>query len=217
MAVTIAGAVRQNKIYPGKQMKIRTQDQQEWLTKVEELSRDAIALKLLAPSILPPGVFQQEAVTVSFLVPGDATYSFLADVALWQDEVFRIELNYATPLERIEQRTHFRLETSKLIYVAVKKDGEDGWGNLQEASLLDISRGGASILSPVKVSTGSDFLVWIPLDEVDYVVEAVSRVVRVTEGLEGQILIGVSFKDLPLLDQERILDYILQRMDKKER
>ena len=63
---------------------------------------------------------------------------------------------------------------------------------------------------------GDRLKVWIPLDEVDHAIESPARVVRVIEGEEGQIILGVSFEALPLSDQEKILDYILKVWTEKK-
>ncbi|MCW3490105.1 flagellar brake protein [Dethiobacter alkaliphilus] len=212
MAITVAGAVRHKKIYPGKQVRISTAGRQEdSLGQVVDLGKDTVGLKIIAPTASLPEVWQaQDQVTVSFVVPEDAIYSFAAHVVSFEDAAMSLQVKQVTPLERREQRSDYRLKTAKLINVAVEKEVEKSGEKWQEASLLDISRGGASILSPVSVSAGTNVMVWIPLEEVDYVLETEAKVRRAVEGEEGQLIIGVSFENLPLADQEKILDYILK-------
>ena len=82
--------------------------------------------------------------------------------------------------------------------------------------MLDLSRGGASILTSAALTVDTGISVWIPLDEVDYVLEAAARVVHLKQGEEGQLVAGVAFTDLSLIDQEKILDYILKIWTQKK-
>ncbi len=55
-----------------------------------------------------------------------------------------------------------------------KQSGEGGeiW---QQSSLLDISRSGASVLTALPISQGDELKVWIPLEEVDHILEVGTR------------------------------------------
>ncbi|MDW7649773.1 MAG: PilZ domain-containing protein [Bacillota bacterium] len=215
MPVTIGGALRQKIIFTGKQVMI-TGDKAslECRGKIVEIEGDMLILELFATTVYPHEMLrQQKAVNVSFVVSGDATYSFAADVSSYNDTAHILQIRQASPMERTDKRKFYRLKTSKLVYIVSETEQGESW---LQAGLLDISRGGASILSPVPVSCGSDLKVWIPLDEVDHVIETVSRVVRVLEGDEGQVIAGVSFEGLSLTDQEKILDYILKVWKEKK-
>lgn len=212
MPVTIGGALRQKIIFAGKQVMITGQESNlECRGKIVEIDGDMLSLELFVPAVCPHEMCAQKAVNVSFIVSGDATYSFPADVSAYNDAAHILQVRQAAPMERTDKRTDYRLKTVKLVYVVGNPvEPQDEGESWQEASLLDISRGGASILSPVPVKTGEDLKIWIPLDEVDHVIETVTHVVRAHEGEEGQLIAGLRFDGLSLLDQERILDYIIK-------
>jgi len=91
--------------------------------------------------------------------------------------------------------------------------GGESW---QKSSLLDISRSGASILTVLPSSVGDKLKLWIPMEEVDYVLETGTRVARVSVVEADQLILGLSFSELSLADQEKILDYILKEWTKEE-
>ena len=217
--VTVRGATLRKKIYHGKHVRVTGHDVGfDASAKIMEISGDTVTLQLLASVTCPyEQLMKQKVVNVLFVVPEDSAYSFAAEVLGYNEQEQILQLKQSMDIERMDRRPHFRLKTSKIVYMATKLSVEalpsENW---QQASLLDISRGGASIFSPVMVEVGDWLKVWIPLDEVDHAIESMVRVVRVIEGDAGQIILGVSFEALPLPDQEKILDYILKVWTEKK-
>lgn len=219
MPVTVRGATLQNEIYHGKHVRVTGHHAGfDSSAKIMEISGDTVTLQLLASVTCPyEHLMKQKVVDVLFVVPDDSAYSFAAEVLGYNEQEQLLQLKQSMPMERMDRRNHFRLKTSKIVYMATSLSLDalpsENW---QQASLLDISRGGASIFSPVMLESGDRLKVWIPLDEVDHAIESPARVVRVIEGEEGQIILGISFEDLPLPDQEKILDYILKVWTEKK-
>lgn len=158
-----------------------------------------------APKLLPQG-----ELTVVFVVPDDASYSLNAKIINYDETARLLQLVQEAPITRTEQRSDYRLRTAKLIYVALCKQSGEGGEIWQQSSLLDISRSGASVLTALPISQGDELKVWIPLEEVDHILEVGTRVVRVSIGGGDQVILGLSFSELSLADQEKILDYILK-------
>lgn len=214
MAVTVIGAIRQKKLFIGKKVQIIGQEKDlETTAKVVQCDANTLMLELFASAVYPHEKLRsQEKMTVSFVVPEDAIYSFEGSVVSYNDGAQILLLEQVTPLKRTEQRQNYRLKTAKLMYISPQEDNTDrlAGASWQQAGLLDISRGGASVLSPVSAPAKSTVKVLIPLTEVDYVLETYAQVVREKKGEEGQIILGLTFLDLTLLGQERILDYILK-------
>jgi hypothetical protein len=218
MSVTIGGAVRYNKLYAGKQVRIVGKDADlECRGKVIDANGDTMFLQLFTNPAYPfEKLLKQEDVTVIFVVPEDAAYSFTAVIHDLDVAGHTLQLEQTAPMERVEQRSDYRLKTSKLIYVALGSTEEIASENWEQASLLNISRGGASILTRLCFNVGDELKVWIPLEEVDHIIETGIRVVRVVEGEKDLIILGVSFTGLPLPDQAKILDYILKVWTEKK-
>lgn len=214
MAVTVIGAIRQKKLFIGKSVQIRGKDGDlETTAQVVQCSADTIMLELFASAVYPHDKLRrQKKMTVSFVVPEDAIYSFDGSVVSYNDGAQILLLEQVTPLKRTEQRQNYRLKTAKLMYISLVEDKADGLAGApwQQAGLLDISRGGASVLSPVSLPVKSVIKVLIPLNEVDYVLETEAQVVRESKGEEDMIILGLTFPNVTLLGQERILDYILK-------
>jgi c-di-GMP-binding flagellar brake protein YcgR len=214
VAVTVIGAIRQKKLFIGKKVQIQGKDADlETTAKVVQCDADTLMLELFASAVYPhEKLHSQKKMTVSFVVPEDAIYSFDGYVVSYNDGAQILLLEQVTPLKRTEQRQNYRLKTAKLMYLSLEEDNGNGLAGAswQQAGLLDISRGGASVLSPVSVPAKYIVKVLIPLTEVDYVLETQAQVVREKKGDEGQIILGLTFQDLTLLGQERILDYILK-------
>jgi c-di-GMP-binding flagellar brake protein YcgR len=214
VAGTVIGAIRQKKLFIGKKVQIKGKDADlETTAKVVQCDADTLMLELFASAVYPhDNLRRQKNMTVSFVVSEDAIYSFDGSVVSYNDGAQILLLDQVTPLKRTEQRQNYRLKTAKLMYISPEGDNADGLvgASWQQAGLLDISRGGASVLSPVSVPAQSIVKVLIPLTEVDYVLETQAQVVREKKGDEGQIILGLTFQNLTLLGQERILDYILK-------
>ncbi len=214
MAVTVMGAVRQNKLFVGKKVQVKGQDADlETAAVVVQCNADTLMLELYASAIYPHDKLRnQETMTVNFVVADDGLYSFEGSVISYNDAAQILYLEQVAPLKRAEQRSSYRLKTAKVMHISVNEEGGSGLSvtSWQEAGLLDISRKGASILSPVPVSVQASVNVLIPLAEVDYTLETKAQVVREKKGEEGQIILGTIFPELTLLEEERILDYILK-------
>lgn len=210
MPITIEGAFRHKKLYIGKQVRLlNVATGVECMAKIMEIQRELMFLELGATGDYSHlGLLPEEQLTVTFVVPDDATYSLSAKVISFNDSAQLLQLVQEAPLTRTEKRRDYRLRTVKLIYVAMHE--QSVWESWQQASLLDISRNGASILTALPVSQGDELKVWIPLEEVDHILEAGTRVVRVLAGEADQLIIGLSFNELSLANQEKILDYILK-------
>lgn len=211
MPVTIGGAVRQRKISIGKQVRITGSHELECWGKIAEISGDSLKIELPVTDVARELCKLQE-VTVTYVVADDAAYSFKAAVTALQCEAGLLHIRQAEAMKRQEQRSHYRLKTAKLINIQLTDSEGTPQGNWWQASLLDLSRGGASILSPVDLPVGCTVKVWIPLDEVDHLLEVKADVVRLRRGEEGQRIAGVRFAELSLTDQEKVLDYILTRL-----
>jgi c-di-GMP-binding flagellar brake protein YcgR len=218
MPYTIGGALRQKKIYAGKQVTVFGRAAgMEFMGKIIEAGGDRLELELFAPPGYPENrQWEQLAVTVNFLVPGDASYSFQASVQSYDDVSQLMRLEQSAPIERVDQRCDYRLKTAKLIYVTLQPLEDGGREKWQQASLLDISRGGVNILSRISADPGEELKVWIPLEEVDHVIETAIEVVRVVVGDEGLMTLGGRFVDISLADQEKVLDYILKVWEEKK-
>jgi c-di-GMP-binding flagellar brake protein YcgR len=218
MPYTIGGALRQKKLFVGKQVSLLDHNTDTEISgKVVAAGGDSLSLELMAP----PGYggesrWQNRALSVQFLVPGDATYSFPASVSRYDQQSRLLQLEQVARMTRRDQRNDFRLKTAKLIYVTQRPGGDGEREKWQQASLLDISRGGANILSKLEVSVGDLLKAWIPLEEVDHVIETGIQVMRIVEREEGMVMLGVSFSSLTLPDQEKILDYILKVWTEKK-
>lgn len=218
MPITIAGAVQQKKIAVGKQVTLASsQADITCRAKVVEVLLETLLLQLTTPDMRQLKALKPKSdVTISFVVPDDAIYACRATIARFNEDAALIQIKQSTPLERQEQRHDFRLKTAEIIYIlAEQPDGPLGQ-DWHQACLLDLSRGGASILTSVALPVDTEISVWIPLDEVDHVLEATAKVVRLKQGEEGQMVVGVSFTDLSLVDQEKILDYIIKMWTQKK-
>ncbi|NLM45819.1 MAG: PilZ domain-containing protein [Firmicutes bacterium] len=216
MPLTIAGAVQQKKLAVGKQVTV-TAPALTFQAQITDFTDHALQLKVLAPSAHSlQNVSKGTTVTVSFIVPDDARYSFLAVVAGCEQEKLQLEVRQQAPFERLQQRSDYRLKTAKIIYLRTKEQSKLQAPNWQQACMLDISRGGASILTSAAPATGELLDVWIPLEEVDFALETQAEVVRRKIGEDGQLVLGVRFVDLSLLQQEKILDYILKVWSEKK-
>lgn len=215
MPVTIGGAVRHKKLYIGKQVRVLGDGEQ--VGKVLDVQGDTLRVELFAVARDVDVKLQAgEQVSLGFVVPGDASYRFLATVESIDEVRQTLLLRQAEPIVRTEQRSDYRIQTSKVIYVAdpkAKRGMEENW---QQAGLLDISRSGASILTPLQVVCGEKLKVWIPLDEVDHILETETQVVRVSAGDDGLCTAGLNFNEMPLADQGKVLDYIMEVWKKKK-
>ena len=149
-------------------------------------------------------------------VPDDAIYVCQAAITCVNEGTALIQIKQSAPLERREQRSDYRLKTAEIIYIFTGQPDSALGQDWHQACLLDLSRGGASILTSAALTVDTGISVWIPLDEVDYVLEAAARVVHLKQGEEGQLVAGVAFTDLSLIDQEKILDYILKIWTQKK-
>lgn len=211
VAITIEGALRHRKLYIGKHVRLHCDGtEQECRAKVVEIQQGTMLLELFAGDNDALKLLPQEQLTVVFVVPDDAAYSLSAKIINYVEPARLLRLTQEAPLTRTEKRSDYRLRTAKLIYVALCKQSGDGGEVWQQASLLDISRSGASVLTVLPVSQNDELKVWIPLEEVDHILEAGTRVVRVSTGEAEQLILGLSFSELSLTDQEKILDYILK-------
>ncbi|MCR3922134.1 MAG: PilZ domain-containing protein [Firmicutes bacterium] len=223
MPITIMGAVQQKKIALGKQVTIEDSHADVICrAEVVDIQGETICLRITPPAVQPLQKLKPETVvTLSFVVPDDGIYSFAAAVSSCQEDPAMVSVEQSTPLVRTEQRSDYRLKTSKIIYMLAEQPSGPLGQNWHEACLLDLSRGGASVLVAVALPVGTEISVWIPLDEVDHVLEATARVVRLKPGDQNQTVAGVCFTDLSLVDQEKILDYILkvwtEKKDAKQR
>jgi len=209
LAITIGGALRHKLLYVGKQVRLLCDEAgPEYRAKVAEVQKETILLELLAGENDVSKLLPQGQLTVVFVVPDDASYSFGAKIINYSEPGRLLQLVQETPLLRTEKRSDYRLRTAKLIYVALcKQSGEESW---QQSSLLDLSRSGASVLTTLPISKGDELKIWIPLEEVDHILEAGTKVVRVSMGEADQLILGLSFSELSLADQGKILDYILK-------
>ena len=219
MPVTVRGAALQKEIYHGKHVRVTGHDASfDSSARIMEISGDTLTIQLLASVKCPyDQLMKHKEVDVLFVVPDDSVYSFATEILGYNESEQLIQVKQSMPMVRMDRRNHFRLKTSKIVYMATNLSLDalpsENW---QQASLLDISRGGASIFSPVVIQEGERIKVWIPLDEVDYAIESTAQVVRLIKGKEGQIILGVCFEALPLSDQEKILDYILKVWTEKK-
>jgi len=215
VAITIGPALRHKKLYLGKQVRLLSDGtERECMAKVVEVQQETMLLELFAGEHDVLKQLSQGRLTVVFVVPDDAAYSFSAKLIDYNEATRLLRLVQEAPLARGEKRSDYRLRTAKLIYVSLCKQPGEGGDVWQQASLLDLSRSGASVLTVLPVSQGDELKVWIPLEEVDHILESGTRVVRVSAGEAEQLILGVSFSELGLVDQEKILDYILKEWDK---
>jgi len=215
VAITIGGALRHKKLYIGKQVRLLADGaEQEYRAKVVEVQQETMLLELFSGENDALKLLRDGQLTVVFVVPDDAAYSFCAKLVNYNEAERLLQLVQEAPLTRAEKRSDYRLRTAKLIYVSLCKQSGEGGENWQQASLLDISRSGASVLTVLPVSHGDELKVWIPLEEVDHILESGTRVVRVSAGEADQLILGLSFSELGLVDQEKILDYILKEWEK---
>lgn len=213
MPNTIIGAVMQKILYPGKLLYLTDlQGNWELYAKIIQIKDVYLHAEILAAPVLPPDALtMKKLLHMSYIVPGDAVYTLDVEVIDCSDANRRLLLKQVQPVSRNDKRSHYRLSTNKLIYIAeYSGDGDISSEKWLQAVMLDISSGGASILSPVAAEPDNLLRVLAPLDEVDYVVETAARVVRQVKGDEGQVTLGVSFDGLSLPDHEKILDYILK-------
>lgn len=216
MPVTIGGAVRQKKLFVGKQVILADSDVGlECRGKILKIEGDTVTLELFTSHKLDQ-LLELKRVTMIFMVPEDATYCVKSAVVGCNRETHVLQVVQVEPMVRTEQRSDVRLKTSKLIYLAMRDKGVKIGESWQKASLLDISRGGASILTAMEAKQGDELKVWIPLEEVDHILEAGTRVVRVKEGEDLEATLGLSFEGLSLSDQEKILDYIMKVWEVKK-
>jgi len=211
VAITIGGAFRHKKLYIGKQVRLLCAGaEQEYRAKVVEVKQEAILLELLVGDNDAPKLLPQGQMTVLFVVPDDASYSFSAKIINYDESARLLQLVQEAPLTRTEKRSDYRLRTAKLIYIALCRQAAEGEEIWHQSSLLDLSRSGASVLTTLPISKGDELKIWIPLEEVDHILEAGTKVVRVSAGEADQLVLGLSFSELSLADQEKILDYILK-------
>ncbi|HHX73971.1 MAG TPA: PilZ domain-containing protein [Firmicutes bacterium] len=210
MPLTITGAVQQKKIGVGKRVTV-TAPAFGLQAQITDFTDHTLLLKILAPSACHlQDMTEGMCVTVSFVVPDDARYSFPAVISGCNKEKLLCEVRQQAAIDRLDQRSDYRLKTAKIIYLRTKKQAKLQAPHWQQACMLDISRGGASILTSAVLAVGEMLDVWIPLEEVDYALETQAEVVRRKTGEEGQLVLGVRFPDLSLPEQEKILDYILK-------
>ncbi len=216
MPLTIAGAVQQKKLGVGKQVTVSA-PAFAIQAQITDFTDHTLLLKVLAPSAHSlQNVTEGTTVAVSFVVPEDARYSFWAVVSGCKKAKMQLEVRQQSALERLEQRNDYRLKTAKIIYLRTKEQSKLQPPNWQQACMLDISRGGASILTSAASAVGELLDVWIPLEEVDFALETQAEVVHRKVGEEGQLVLGVRFVDLSLSAQEKILDYILKVWSEKK-
>ncbi|HZK24354.1 MAG TPA: PilZ domain-containing protein, partial [Oscillospiraceae bacterium] len=194
MPITIAGAVQQKKIAVGKQVSLTNSHADlTCRAKVVDVLVKTLLLQVTTPDMRQLKALKpQSEVIISFTVPDDAIYACQATIASFNEDAALIQIKQATPLERREQRLDYRLKTAEIIYILAEQPDSPLGQDWHQACLLDISRGGASILTSVALPIGTEISVWIPLDEVDHVLEATAQVVRLKQGEEGQAIAGVS-------------------------
>ncbi|HAA38032.1 MAG TPA: hypothetical protein DCE00_04075 [Firmicutes bacterium] len=218
MPLTLAGAVQQKKIAVGKQVSLTSAEYDfTFRAKVVEILLETLLLQVAAPDMRRLNLLRAaKEVIISFTVPDDAIYVCQAAITCVNEGTALIQIKQSAPLERREQRSDYRLKTAEIIYIFTGQPDSALGQDWHQACLLDLSRGGASILTSAALTVDTGISVWIPLDEVDYVLEAAARVVHLKQGEEGQLVAGVAFTDLSLIDQEKILDYILKIWTQKK-
>jgi c-di-GMP-binding flagellar brake protein YcgR len=206
----VTGAIREKKLIIGQEVKISGEKMLPCSAKVLRIQDDAMILELLLAADCP-GEWLSEAVeiTVAFIVPDDAIYSFSGIVSRYNHETRVLLLERLSPLGRIEQRRNFRLKTAKLVYFC-DDDSDVPAKSWLQASLLDLSRGGACLLSPVFRQPGTKIKLLLSLAEVECVIETGATVVRAWQG-EDHIILGLVFEGLSLDHQDRILEYIIKK------
>lgn len=209
MPVTVTGAIREKKLIVGQEVKISGEKLLPCRAKILRVQDDAMMLELLLDADCPGDRLSEEGeITVTFIVPDDAIYSFNGVVSRYNHETRILLLERLSPLGRIEQRRNFRLKTVKLVYFC-EDDSYIPAKSWLQASLLDLSRGGASLLSPALRQPGTKIRLLLSLDEVGCVIETGATVVRAWQG-QDQIILGVVFDGLSLHHQDRILEYIIK-------
>lgn len=218
MTITIGGAVRHKKLYIGKQVKVSGENGRlDCSARVVDIQNDILLLELFATSVYPHDrLLCAPAVDLIFIVPDDAAYRCRCQVMSYSDTAQILQIRQDTPVQRVDQRHHYRLQTSRLIYIAPAPEKDAMATDWREAGLLDISRGGARVMTSQAFSVGSKVRLLIPLDEVGCVVECNAIVVRESVGKDGQSVFGLRYDDLPLSEQERILDFILKLWTEKK-
>jgi len=207
VVVTISGAMRIKKLYPGKKVELLwSNEEKTCLASVGQYGNDKMVLKLLDAGLsFNPGELQD--IIVRFTVPDDASYEFTAIVALYHEQSHSLLLENLSSLNRIQQRGSYRLKAARPVFIHL---GEGAYGERWlEGVLLDISQTGARLLCSASGKPGDIIKLLVNLDEVEHTLETEAEVIHVTED-EDQVKLGVKFLPLPLFDQGLLLEFIFK-------
>ena len=205
---TISSAIRQNKLYKGKDVEVGEDPKLLYLAEVASVTIEEIVLKLLNSHYNHELFSRAKDICVRFVIPEDASYIFMAAVAGYDEKDCMLTLRNLSSLSRVDQRSNFRLKTARSVFLSVENSSGEGekWS---EAVLLDISRGGARILTSAVVQAGDRVKLSLFLTEVEHTMEAVAEVVHAASS-DGQFDLGLRFTELPLADLDHLLEFIIK-------
>ncbi len=207
MVVTISGAMRVNKLYPGKEVEVFRQEKEEVCPgRVVGFAGGLLELAIMGECT---SIEKGSELSIRFVVPDDAPYIFKGKVYSWQEG--RVQLTGLSSLARVEQRGSYRVKTNKPLQLKLGDTGS--W---LDGTLLDISRTGARLRTDEKALPGQTVSIRLDTDRAGGGFELGAEVVHVIGDGES-VQLGVRFVSLPILIQEALVEYVLRLWVEKKK
>ncbi|MGI6707474.1 MAG: flagellar brake protein [Clostridia bacterium] len=205
----------QNPLTVGERIELTDHEEKLWLSMVQDTG-PGLSFAITLPTRsgisfrLPPG----EKVKVHFCRE-DAQYSFEADlVRYYQDGHLQlVELRVASAVERKQRREYFRLATPlPFSFRIIDQEKEEEDGEVHKGLVLDISGGGAKVLSPIPLSPGQWMECRLDLEE-EGRIDVRAEVLRLDrlERPELEYEMGLRFVDLDRDTRDRIVQFIFRK------
>jgi len=204
----------QNPLTVGERIELTNHEQKLWVSMVQDIL-PGLSFTITLPTRkgilirLSPG----EKVKIHFCRE-DAQYSFEAEVVRCYQEgqLHLVELLMVSSVERKQRREFFRLATSLPFSFRIMDPGkEEGPEELHKGLVLDISGGGAKVLSPIPLSPGQRIECRLNLEgegRIDIRGEVLRQDRLEREELEYEI--GLRFVDLDRDTRDRIVQFIFR-------
>ncbi len=204
----------QNPLTVGERIELTNHEEKLWVSMVQD-TNSGLSFTITMPTRkgIDIRLASGEGVKIHFCRE-DAQYTFGAEVVrCYQEGHLRlVELVMVSAVERRQRREYFRLEKSLPFSFRIIGQGkQDGTDEVHKGMVMDISGGGAKVLSPIPLSPGQLLECWVDLEGEDRIAARceVLRQDRV-EREELEYEIGLRFVDLDRDTRDRIVRFIFQ-------